>query len=490
MSPFLNILNQRKQRKTTMTIKLLAYKNASESAKTIRDAIGIKMLKKFGSKWKGKEGDVVINWGSSTPFHNMGEAVYLNNPKAVARAANKLTTQMVFDKAALDYILPYTTNIVNARKMIEEGKVVVCRTKLTGNSGEGIIIAEKIEDLVEAKLYTEYKKKTDEYRVHVFDGKVISVQRKARKMDVPKEDVNWKIRNLEGGFIFARTGFDVPRVVTRAAKEAVKALGLDFGAVDIGYHKEEGCFVYEVNTACGLTGSNLYDYTEAFYKKLGLPVPVKPEGYVPPTKPEDGEDGVAPAGEVALDAVPVAPPAPKHEVLTGQQVVEIAERFNGQAIKAILEIKERTGVSIYKAQRMAALAYDEIKGRNKLAAREFKVGDKYIIRPDLKAIKEAGIGEAHIISVDMYRAAGKTVTISNIDDVDLYDVRATIDGDLTQRSWYWKKEWLVPVDPRPIQEAELTVDLGVQNTRFKIGNINKILTIDEQIKVAGFIATL
>lgn len=255
-----------------MAIKLHAYKNGSESAKALRDALGIKMLLPAGKgKWKGKAGDKLINWGCSTPHPNKGLATYVNTPEAVRSASNKLITQQRFDAtpAMAPYTLPWTTERQTAHQWIENGDIVVCRQKLTGHSGEGIVLAEKVEDLVEAPLYTVYKKKKDEYRVHVFDGEIIDVQRKARKHEVEDDKVNWKVRNLDGGFIFARNNVIAPLPVRQAAIEAVKALGLVHGAVDIG-HGRHGTYVYEVNTACGLAGSTLVTYAKAFAKFLGL----------------------------------------------------------------------------------------------------------------------------------------------------------------------------------------------------------------------------
>ena len=51
------------------------------------------------------------------------------------------------------------------------------------------------------------------------------------------------------------------------AVNAVKALGLDFGAVDIIYNeKENQYYVLEVNTAPGLEGTTLIKYAERFSK--------------------------------------------------------------------------------------------------------------------------------------------------------------------------------------------------------------------------------
>lgn len=258
-----------------------AYKNGSESAKALRDALGIKMLLPAGKgKWKGKAGDTVINWGSSAIHPNLGQAQYVNIPLAVGNASNKLFTQREFAKVPEmnQFILPWTTDKEVAKQWMEENigngqpQIVVARQKLTGNSGEGIVLCQRGEGeqgLVDAPLYTKYMQKKDEYRIHVFDGEIIDVQRKARKKEVEDVDVNWKVRNLDGGFIFARNDVVAPVIVRQAAVEAVKALGLVHGAVDVG-HGRHGTYVYEVNTACGLAGSTLVTYAKAFAKYLGM----------------------------------------------------------------------------------------------------------------------------------------------------------------------------------------------------------------------------
>lgn len=87
-----------------------------------------------------------------------------------------------------------------------------------------------------------------EYRVHIFLGKSIRISEK-------DFDDN-------GKYTTAKPQHKVKHV-RAAAKEAVKALGLDFGAVDIMANDEE-CWVLEVNTAPGLGGSMPRLYADVF----------------------------------------------------------------------------------------------------------------------------------------------------------------------------------------------------------------------------------
>jgi glutathione synthase/RimK-type ligase-like ATP-grasp enzyme len=120
------------------------------------------------------------------------------------------------------------------------------------------------DQLVDAPLYTRYIKKKEEYRIHVFQGDAFFVQRKARKKEVPDDQVNWKVRNLAGGFIFANQNVEVDDVARNEACNAVAALALDFGAVDIIRGTDGKYYVLEVNTACGLEGTTLEKYVEKF----------------------------------------------------------------------------------------------------------------------------------------------------------------------------------------------------------------------------------
>lgn len=253
-----------------MAIKVYPYRAGSQSASAIASGLGGRVLRREGSQYRYRDRDTIINWGSSQcPFP------CLNSPDAIQRASNKLTAFNYITRwSGTDLYVPVPDYWTEARLIPDNAFPVVCRTVLTGHSGAGIVIANTRADLVRAPLYVKYQRKTDEYRVHVGverDGSasVIRVQRKARRRDVPDDQVNWQVRNLDGGFIYQIEGVNPPQEVLDAATNAVRVLGLDFGAADVIYHQPTNTVrLLEVNTACGVTGSTLDDYVSFFNRRI------------------------------------------------------------------------------------------------------------------------------------------------------------------------------------------------------------------------------
>lgn len=253
-----------------MKIKIRPYRKGSKSVKALAAALKCKSLRFEGSKLKfNPMRHTVINWGNSTPMAGAADEHLINPPSLVATASNKLLAFERMKEWGGVRIPPFTTEREEAQDWINGGDVVVVRNKLTGNSGDGIVVVEEGE-VPAAPLYTEYVKKKDEYRIHVAFGEVIGKQRKAAVED-REEEPDWKVRNLAGGFIFARNeGIEPPDDVIEQALLAMEALGLHFGAVDIGYNGHyKQATVYEVNCAPGLTGTTLDEYVAAFRKEFG-----------------------------------------------------------------------------------------------------------------------------------------------------------------------------------------------------------------------------
>jgi hypothetical protein len=245
------------------TLKVLPYKMGSASGKSLAQGLGVKRVSPL---YAARRLEILINWGnSSLPRYTPHVGYDLNKHSAIALACNKLSTFNALLGA--DYLPEYTTNKIVASAWLDEGYKVYCRTLLTGHSGNGIVVATQEADLVHAPLYTRDSKHKHEYRVHVFKETVIAVQQKKRRLSWTGGDTG--IRNYGNGYIYAIQDLEYPEAITLAAIAAVQGLGLDFGAVDIGYNQHSNkTTLFEVNTAPGLVGTTLTTYINTFKEYL------------------------------------------------------------------------------------------------------------------------------------------------------------------------------------------------------------------------------
>lgn len=246
--------------------RVLPYRQGSASARALADALGGKVLKLVGSKYIQASGDIFINWGNALSHPSLEGAtpVCLNWPTAIKKASNKLLFFNMMQEIKPELIPQFWTN---KEDIPDDAYPVVCRTVLAGHSGVGIVIANNLDELVDCSLYVKYVKKTDEYRIHV--GKkgeayeIIAIQRKARRIEC--ETPNWQVRNHANGFVFVRQNVNPPVSILDAARQALEASGLDFGAIDLIWNdKKEKPYVLEINTAPGLEGQTVTDYAEFF----------------------------------------------------------------------------------------------------------------------------------------------------------------------------------------------------------------------------------
>jgi len=260
---------------------VLPYKAGSRSATALAQALQTRCVNLRNSRVHRLQ-RTIVNWGNSgrnLPPQGLGSNPVLNSFESVRNASCKLRTLEILSKAGVS-IPEFFTSRTEAAQFLRDNprKRIVCRTVLNGNSGNGIVIATNPDELVRANLYTVYIPKQDEYRVHVFkdqdqEYKVFDLQRKARSSNTPDQEVDWQVRNLQGGFIFMREGVNfstVPQDVIDQATASVQALGLDFGAVDVVRNqRRNSAYVLEVNTAAGLEGTTLERYTSMIRSLLG-----------------------------------------------------------------------------------------------------------------------------------------------------------------------------------------------------------------------------
>lgn len=247
---------------------IFPYNAGSQSVRNLRAAKeDLRIIRRENSRFRGSADKIVVNWGCSQLPEEVMKSKVVNHPDAVAIAANK---RDFFNKVKdVVSIPPFTENVEEAFEWLNKGHHVVVREKLNGHSGEGIVILENQFDFedydhTKARVYVQYVPKKDEYRIHVSNGEVIDMQRKAMQRGLDREQVNWKVRNHRNGFVFVREGVEPPEEVIEQAKLAVKTVGLDFGAVDVIWNNHYNkAYVLEINTAPGLEGKSVDTYAKA-----------------------------------------------------------------------------------------------------------------------------------------------------------------------------------------------------------------------------------
>lgn len=252
------------------------YADYSRGAKELAKEMGMVRMKTNDAHYILSSGPisrnmVVVNWGNfklpniafNPPYHSIAI-----NGEGVKECADKMK---FFEMMTGKVRIPETSKkLEDAMKWIADGETVFGR-KSRGSGGTDICFYDTDpEAFASSDFYSLYKKKKDEFRVHIVDNDVILVQRKAvRDTDddgnvIDKSKIDFRIRNHKNGFVFKRYDVHAPDDVIEQAQKAIKTAGLDFGAVDVIFNQHEGrAYVLEVNTAPGLEGTTVIDYAKA-----------------------------------------------------------------------------------------------------------------------------------------------------------------------------------------------------------------------------------
>lgn len=247
-------------------IILIGYKIGSRSLKNLQTQLKedqhdrhVLRVRKNSIRYKRRPSDKIIAWGPTAPCQHTNP----DQEAAKALASNKLLS---FIKFRVNNVSTpeWTTDVTVAQSW---NKDYLARTLLRSHSGKGIVMVPAGEVGPNAKLYVQYKKKKHEYRVHVFQSRVIDVTQKKKR--VGHEDTNHQIRNHQNGWVYCRENVQEPEGIQQLALAACNALGLESGAVDIIWNeKENKCYVLEVNTAPGICGITTKKYTDAILQTL------------------------------------------------------------------------------------------------------------------------------------------------------------------------------------------------------------------------------
>jgi len=237
--------------------------------------------KRFAGILRKSTPSYVINLGTTGEISFNGSVV---NPREMVRAAsNKKQARVAFQEAEV----PAPQLFLRGTDVTKADLPVIGRTSYH-SKGKGFWFCKSLDEVRRAvdrgaTHFLEFVPKTREYRVHTFCKKKAFGKESRETEDYVSVKLVEKVwqgegkpdprpqRNHEFGWVFL--GHQDRReeeldVVRFAAKQAIAALGLDFGAVDVMYKiKDKRPYVLEVNSTPSLADETA-DTCEVYAKRI------------------------------------------------------------------------------------------------------------------------------------------------------------------------------------------------------------------------------
>lgn len=208
---------------------------------------------------------VRVRFGSVIPHRKV--KIEFNSIASITNTANKVKMKMLFQRHGVK-TPSFFENDESGRVAISDGALgekIFFKTPFHSR-GRGMVVYESKEMALSQtkKGYFESSQVAKrEFRVHVMDGEAFYVDEKRPR----EKGVKSEIKNMANGYKFRRPLKEYPDEVISESIKAVKALGLDFGASDVGLNSE-GVWIYEVNTAPSLRTKTRKLYQKALVKLI------------------------------------------------------------------------------------------------------------------------------------------------------------------------------------------------------------------------------
>jgi hypothetical protein len=208
---------------------------------------------------------VLIRWGSARQSPTQPHAV-LN--AGLGRVANKYQALQIMRDSGLVQVPPFSTNYLGFNGW--QGVRLLGR-KFSHMQGRDIRIVDVggIGGPLDLDYYTVFIAARAEYRFHVFNGAVFLRSEKLYEGTSPAsmlKNGGLAIRNRRNGWLLDTIRTEPPPGADTTARNAVGALGLDFGAVDLLHGLDGTLYVLEVNSAPAATNLTLVKYANRFSK--------------------------------------------------------------------------------------------------------------------------------------------------------------------------------------------------------------------------------
>lgn len=218
-------------------------------------------------------GDILIRYGKSDyPDMDYLFDKVINYSRTIKLSSNKINCSLFFKQKDI----PTPQIFLDKTKLKEEDMPVLRRLKYHAR-GSDIKLIKNLNEMKDGDYYSKFIESKCEYRIHVFDGKVIRLQLKVKTDNCTQNEY---IHNYENGYLLKdrfEHDIELEKSLIPIAEKAVIEIGLDFGAVDILVGKDDKPYILEVNSAARLNkyGRQLF----SFYIKRKLGMEPKIEDY-------------------------------------------------------------------------------------------------------------------------------------------------------------------------------------------------------------------
>jgi len=262
----------------------------------------------------GKKSMIVIGWGCKTTERvDLNPHIVLNHPDVILKNRNKFASLKALRADAVpvaDYV--DAKDVIKALASTKSAiNIPLVGRKKYHQGGKGFwtcLTKGQVELAIKqgAEYFQSYLPIVNEYRLHVFKGKVINMQKKTERsnmaaafkeqhgnritniasknnFDLDKQTMDYVLENLgkrqehpdqiiksnARGWKFAQIK-SAPNDLLNAAINAVKTIGLDFGAVDCCITEDKKAYIIEVNSGPGLQGTPFDAYVSTFKDEIAL----------------------------------------------------------------------------------------------------------------------------------------------------------------------------------------------------------------------------
>lgn len=198
---------------------------------------------------------IFLRWGNSEPFNNLRADIELNTLASAINASNKL--KMMQCLTAGNIPMPkWTSDLAQMNELKDESGNYYIR-----NKAQVVRYSNDFNPLTDLYASQPIPNKRREYRVHVFNGKVLAIYEK-----IPNEGLEntklFKSHNCKFslvGLVGSKCSIEGQQI----AIDAVKSLGLLFGGCDLIRTKDKKFVIVEVNSAPSLNSINIDRYVTA-----------------------------------------------------------------------------------------------------------------------------------------------------------------------------------------------------------------------------------